>query len=211
MPVVMTTASGAARRVQSEAVRREQILTAMRQLIAEQGYERTTTAQIARRAGISEGTIYNYYPTKGMILKALAVQAQQTIMARAFDRAVPGLQGGALIRAMLEGAFAAAHEHEELMRAFALNVDFHHPDAPDRICTSAETDKDSLAGLEAFFAAQQQTGLIPRTVSVPVMTRLILSTVDRAINDVICNGHAADEATYIDLMVRMFSRALYVE
>ncbi|MCA1670474.1 MAG: TetR/AcrR family transcriptional regulator, partial [Thermomicrobia bacterium] len=83
---------------------------------------RTTTAQIARRAGISEGTIYNYFSSKGAIIKALAEQAQRMTMERAFSRAVPGLQGAALIRVMLEGAFEAAHEHEDLMRAFALNV-----------------------------------------------------------------------------------------
>jgi AcrR family transcriptional regulator len=209
--LVATTANGAARRVQSEAVRREQILTAMRQLIAEQGYERTTTAQIARRAGISEGTIYNYFSSKGAILRALAEQAQRMTMERAFARAVPGLQGGALIRAMLEGAFEAAHEHEDLMRAFALNVDFADPNRPGVICTSAEADAESLAGLEAFLSGQQQTGLIPRSVSVPVMARLIFGTVNQAMEDCICGPHAADEETYIDLMVRMFSRALYVE
>lgn len=209
--MVATTRNGVARRVQSEAVRREQILTAMRQLIAEQGYERTTTAQIARRAGVSEGTIYNYFSSKGAILHALAEQAQRRTMERAFSRAVPGLQGGALIRAMLEGAFEAAHENEDLMRSFALNVDFADPNQPGRICTSAEADAESLAGLEAFLGGQQQTGLIPRSVSVPVMTRLIFGTVNQAMEDCICGTHGADEATYIDLMVRMFSRALYVE
>jgi AcrR family transcriptional regulator len=209
--VVATTANGAARRVQSEAVRREQILTAMRHLIAEQGYERTTTAQIARRAGISEGTIYNYFPSKGAIVRALAEQAQRMTMERAFSRAVPGLQGGALIRAMLEGAFEAAHENEDLMRAFALNVDFQDPNQPGRICTSAEADAESIAGLEAFLNGQQQTGLIPRSVNIPVMTRLIFGTVNQAMEDCICGMHGEDETTYIDLMVRMFSRALYVE
>ena len=83
-------------------------------------------------------------------------------MERAFSRAVPGLQGGALIRSMLEGAFEAAHEHEDLMRAFALNVDFQDPNQPGRICTSAEADAESLAGLEAFLGGQQQTGLVPQ-------------------------------------------------
>jgi AcrR family transcriptional regulator len=209
--MVATTASGIARRVQSEAVRREQILTSMRQLIGEQGYDRTTTAQIARRAGISEGTIYNYFPSKGMILRALAEQAQRMTMERAFSRAVPGLQGGALIRAMLEGAFEAAHEHEDLMRAFALNVDFQDPNQPGRICTTAEADAESLADLTAFLQGQQETGLIPRSVNVPVAARLIFGTVNQAMNDCICGTHGEDETAYIDLMVRMFSRTLYVE
>ena len=209
--MVLTTVNGSARRVQSEAVRREQIMTATRQLIAEQGYERTTTAQIARRAGISEGTIYNYFSSKGAIVKALAEQAQRTTMERAFSRAVPGLQGGALIRAMLEGAFEAAHENAELMRSFALNVDFQDPAFPGRICTTAEADAESVADLQAFLQGQQETGLIPRTVDIPVMTRLVFGTVNQAMEDCIIGGHVEHEQTYIDLMVRMFSRTLYVE
>jgi AcrR family transcriptional regulator len=209
--MVVTTANGAARRVQTEAVRREQILTATRQLISEQGYERTTTAQIARRAGISEGTIYNYFSSKGAIVKALAEQAQRATMERAFARAVPGLQGAALIRVMLEGAFEAAHENAELMRAFALNVDFQDPNQPGRICTSAEADAESIAGLDAFLRGQQETGLIPRSVDIPVMTRLIFGTVNQAMEDCIVGDQAEHEQTYIDLMVRMFSRALYIE
>jgi AcrR family transcriptional regulator len=209
--MVTTAANGTARRVQSEAVRREQILTATRHLIAEQGYERTTTAQIARRAGISEGTIYNYFSSKGAIVKALAEQAQRPTIERAFARAVPGLQGAALIRVMLEGAFEAAHENADLMRAFALNVDFQDPTQPDRICTSAEADTESVAELEAFFRGQQETGLIARGVDISVMTRLIFGTVNQAMEDCIVDGHFEHEQTYIDLMVRMFSRALYIE
>lgn len=209
--MVVTTTKGTARRVQSEAVRREQILTAMRHLIAEQGYERTTTAQIARRAGISEGTIYNYFSSKGAIVKALAEQAQRMTMERAFARAVPGLQGAALIRAMLEGAFEVARENADLMRAFVLNVDFSDPNYPGRICTTAEADEESLAQLQEFLAGQQATGLIPRSVDVGVMTRLLWGTVNTAMDECIIGGHAEKEATYIDLMVRMFSRALYIE
>ncbi len=209
--MVVTTVHGTARRVQTEAVRREQILTATRHLIAEQGYERTTTAQIARRAGISEGTIYNYFSSKGAIVKALAEQAQRMTMERAFSRAVPGLQGAALIRVMLEGAFEAAHENEDLMRAFALNVDFADPNQPGVICTSAEMDAEAIAGVDVFLRGQQETGLIPRSVDIPVMTRLIFGTVNQAMEDCIVGGHVEHERTYIDLMVRMFSRALYIE
>jgi len=43
------------------------------------------------------------------------------------------------------------------------------------------------------------------------MARLILGTVDRAMEDVIVGGHTEQEGAYVDLMVRMFSRTLYVE
>jgi len=207
---VTVTAMGKPRRVQSEEVRRTQILASARTLIAEQGYERTTTAQIAKRAGISEGTIYNYFPSKVAIISALKEQAMRAVLDGGFARARPDMQGSMLIRAMLEGAFAAAHENADLMRAFTLTVELRehmHGDA----CEPEETYENSVEELRQFFSRQQETGMIPRSVDLAVMSRLILGTVDRAMDEVIVGGHTEQEATYIDLMVRMFSRALYVE
>lgn len=206
---VAASVKGRARRVQTEAVRREQILSAARSLIAEQGYEKTTTAQIARRAGISEGTIYNYFPSKVAIVTALKDQAMHAIMAGAFGRAVPGTQGGMLVRGMLEGVFAAAHENAELMKAFSLNVELH--DLAHHSDWQAGGYEACVEELRQFFAVQQDTGFIPRSVDLAVMSRLILGTVDYALQECVVNGHDAQEQTYIDLMVRMFSRALYIE
>ncbi len=88
---------------------------------------------------------------------------------------------------------------------------FRIPNFPGRICTTAEADVESLAGLQSFLQGQQETGLIPRSVDIPVMTRLIWGTVNQAMDDCIVGGHVEHEAAYIDLMVRMFSRALYIE
>ncbi len=51
--------------------RRKQILDAAIELIAEQGFARTTIKQIARRAGVADGTIYNYFKNKEDILLAV--------------------------------------------------------------------------------------------------------------------------------------------
>ena len=208
--MVTVTATGKPRRVQSEEVRRGQILAAARTLISEQGYERTTTAQIAKRAGISEGTIYNYFPSKIAIVSTLKEQAMHAIMEGGFARARPEMQGSMLIRAMLEGAFAAAHDNADLMRAFTLNVELREYTHADK-CQPDEDYESHVEALRQFFARQQETGMIPRGVDLAVMSRLMLGTVDRAMDEVIVGGRTDQEATYIDLMVRMFSRALYVE
>ena len=45
--------------------RRNQILDAAARVFADKGYHRATTKRIARQAGVSEGTIYNYFDSKG--------------------------------------------------------------------------------------------------------------------------------------------------
>ena len=48
--------------------RRNQILDAAAQVFAEKGFHRATTREIASTAGISEGTIYNYFDSKEDLL-----------------------------------------------------------------------------------------------------------------------------------------------
>lgn len=50
---------------------RNKVLIASLKLFAEQGFYQTTTAQIAKKAGVSEGTIYNYFKTKDDLLTQL--------------------------------------------------------------------------------------------------------------------------------------------
>lgn len=52
-----------------QAYRRDQILNAAREVISESGYDQSSVDQIARRAGLSRSTVYEYFPSKGEILK----------------------------------------------------------------------------------------------------------------------------------------------
>lgn len=65
-------------------ITRERILNAAWALFAENGYEETTTRQIARHANVADGTVFSHFPTKlemlreGM-LSQLAQLSKQTL------------------------------------------------------------------------------------------------------------------------------------
>lgn len=50
---------------------RAAILQAAFELFSTQGYRETSTAEICRRAGVSSGTLFHYFPTKERLLLAL--------------------------------------------------------------------------------------------------------------------------------------------
>ncbi len=54
--------------------RRRQILDAAARVFAERGYHRTTVRDVAREAGIADGTIYLYFTSKQELLLALIAQ-----------------------------------------------------------------------------------------------------------------------------------------
>nr|WP_087018498.1 TetR/AcrR family transcriptional regulator [Thaumasiovibrio subtropicus] len=49
---------------------RQKILESAWYLFAEQGYEKTTTRQIAKEAKVADGTVFSHFPTKLEILRA---------------------------------------------------------------------------------------------------------------------------------------------
>lgn len=53
---------------------RTQIIGAAIEVISEKGFQKTTVRQIARAAGIADGTIYNYFKNKDDILMAIISQ-----------------------------------------------------------------------------------------------------------------------------------------
>jgi AcrR family transcriptional regulator len=58
--------------------RREQIVEAATRVFAEKGFRRATTREVARAAGVSEGTIYNYFEDKDAILLAILDRLNET-------------------------------------------------------------------------------------------------------------------------------------
>jgi TetR/AcrR family fatty acid metabolism transcriptional regulator len=60
------------------AARRKQILDAAIQVFAEKGFHRTTIKDIARVAGIADGTIYTYFASKDKILIAVLDRLNET-------------------------------------------------------------------------------------------------------------------------------------
>lgn len=58
-------------RQQQAAQRREQIRETALRLFAEQGFAATSTRQIAREVGVTEGLIFHYFPSKEALFSAI--------------------------------------------------------------------------------------------------------------------------------------------
>ncbi|MEC4683906.1 MAG: TetR/AcrR family transcriptional regulator [Nitrospirota bacterium] len=59
------------------AQRKREILDAAMSCFADEGYFQTTNRKIARKAGITEGLIYHYFPSKKALLQAIIVEKFQ--------------------------------------------------------------------------------------------------------------------------------------
>lgn len=97
------------------AIRREQVLAAAFALFCEHGYAATSTRRIAAAAGVTEGLVFHYFPTKEALLLEVAAQRHTfagrvlTLMQRAGELSVrellQAIAAGLAEVAPAEGAF----------------------------------------------------------------------------------------------------------
>jgi AcrR family transcriptional regulator len=90
-PVAVGDCPPTARQTQKEATR-GRVLAAAKELFDNQGYEGTTIREIARRAGVSVGSVFTTFDSKGEILSQVMQDRLDGLYAE-FDRVMPHLRG----------------------------------------------------------------------------------------------------------------------
>src|SRR5918993_4686584 len=102
------------------AARREQILETALGLFAAQGFDATSTRQIAKEVGVAEGLIFHYFPTKASLLTAILEDRLEG--RRAFRRDLrPLLEDAAgkpaseVLRSLASGWLATLRRGEEMI------------------------------------------------------------------------------------------------
>jgi len=94
------------------------VLSAAEQVFAEQGLHGASMNQIAERAGVAVGTLYNHFKDKEALLRALLDHRRQELLGR-LDRGLAE-HTDAPFRVELEGFLRAMFEHFEEHRNFIL-------------------------------------------------------------------------------------------
>ena len=89
----------------SRALRKQKILEATLEVVAELGLSETRITDIAERAGMSSGHVLYYYPSKEAIFLAALEARQKEALARLPEQLPPGLTAlGTLRKVLADGA-----------------------------------------------------------------------------------------------------------
>lgn len=97
------------------------ILEATAQVLVRDGYAKTTTNRIAKRAGVSVGTLYQYFPNKDALVVALCEQHSDEMMAllgasiSELAGAEPETATRVIVRAMIEAHAVNPELHEAII------------------------------------------------------------------------------------------------
>jgi AcrR family transcriptional regulator len=134
----------------------ERLQAAALELFDEQGFERTTVAEIAQRAGLTQRTFFNHFADKREVLFGLSSEVQQEIVREiaAGDDSLPPLD--AVVRAFR----AAADTLFEDRRAAVTRR--HAVLAANRELQERELSKNAVLA-DAIAAVLQERGCDPET------------------------------------------------
>lgn len=158
-----------------EQARREQIVTAAAETVAEVGYARASLARIAATAGISKGVITYHFKTKDEILRLVSTRffnhawAYMEPRIEAQDTAVGQIQ--AWIRAELE--YFRSHRTEFLAMS---DIVANHRDADGDHAFADEFDEE-IAGLTDILKRGQHDGQL-RSFEAQSVANIILRCLD---------------------------------
>src|SRR5438128_10647211 len=94
--------------------KRARILDAAVKVFAERGFFNATVAEIARAAGVADGTIYLYFKSKDDVLLSLFEEKMAELSASAQDALAQGRSAAARLKRFIEHHLSAVEKNPEL-------------------------------------------------------------------------------------------------
>ena len=191
--------------VNEKSTKYNRILEAAVKIFAEQGFFQSTVSQIAKEAGVADGTIYLYFKNKEDILVQFYSYKARQVFAR--------------FREEVDGADTAV---EKLRKLIYRHLEEFQNDKNMAMVYRAETHKNSRLVEEQIKEMSkmyhdivseiveqgQEEGVMRRDLYLGLVKRFILGAVDEVINTWIHAGSNYDLVTMADPLVDLFMRGI---
>jgi AcrR family transcriptional regulator len=171
-----------------EAARRQQIIEATIHTIAKAGYLQASLAEIAKAIGVSKGVISYHFVSKDDLIAQVVATLQAKSSAYLQSQVDGQISAAGKLCAFIEASFTFAQaQREHMVALIELLVSFGSPEERQRFYAGGYGLARSY--LETILELGQQTGEF-RSLSTTTLAALILSSVDGAIMQWVCDEHA---------------------
>lgn len=168
---------------------RQRLIRAALELFTTRGYHDTTTAQIAKKASIAEGTIYRHFASKQHLVNELYRAAQRwaanVIQERSRD---PGAgTARAQLTAVAHGLVEGAAQETAIVK-----LGFLESLAPVLDDESRKTEREFRFGLERLIAEGKAQGSV-RAGAVEIWAGVWLATISHALEKVVAGDWKTED------------------
>ncbi len=177
------------------------ILDAAVKVFAEQGFFQSTIAQIAKAAGVADGTIYLYFKNKDDILVQFYEYKTNQIFNR-FREAVGKVNSAEeKLRHLIRVHLAEFQKDRNMAIVYQAEIHQNRWLGDEHLKTMAKTYRDIIAEVVEM---GQEEGTIRRNLFIGLVKRLINGAVDEVINAWIHSDGQYDLVTMADPLVDLF-------
>ena len=177
----------------------ERILEAAAHIFDEAGYSETSTSDIASEAGVSIGSLYQYFPNKDSMLLALTqahIETTTLDLSQMISEFDPGADLQDVLRALIN-FLVEQHELDQLHLLIA-----HTAPRTHEIGSALDQARSQLVQLAASYLKSTNSG----SNSSLLTARMLVATIDAGVHDVILResrGKARDRATELTVATAM--------
>jgi len=148
---------------------RTTILQTAQRLFAKNGYDGTTIRELAKQAGVAEGTLFHYFSNKKKILIELATEGWVEILTDLLTELSEMSSYKAVAQVMRHRMLNISH-NADMMKVCFLEAQFH-PELRDQI--QSEVIGKMTDVTEAFFATAMERGVY-RQMNPKLVARVFL-------------------------------------
>lgn len=143
------------RTTHSEDATRTRIVRAAQKLFARQGYDGTTTRDLAAAAGVAEGTLFRHFANKKAILVEVATEGWVEILTDLLTE-LSEMGSYEAVAQVMRRRMLNFHANADMMRVCFMEAQFH-PELRDRVQSEVIAKMTDVA--EAFFQTAMDKGI----------------------------------------------------
>jgi AcrR family transcriptional regulator len=161
--------------------RRNQILDAAAQLFARKGYKGATIREIAREAGVAEGTIYNYFDSKHDLLISLP-QRISWPMVSSFVRSARSQGPDAVaddeeqMVQLLQASMSSIQQHTDAVKVLLAYIPFMEEEIQSQFLEQTTLFFTRIFDLEGFLQSRIEAGTF-RSLDTAIVARAFVGMV----------------------------------
>lgn len=181
------------------------ILEAAIQVFADQGFFQSTISQIARKAGVADGTIYLYFKNKDDILFNFFNCKTRQVFSGFREKIKEGDSAEMKLRNLIRQHLTEFQRDPSMAVVYQTETHSTSRVAEDQIKEMAKMYHEILSEI---IEQGQEEGCIRRDLYVGLVKRFILGAVDEVINTWLHSGKDYDLMSMADPLVDLFMRGI---
>jgi TetR/AcrR family fatty acid metabolism transcriptional regulator len=186
----------------------DRILEAAVKVFARKGYTAATVAEVAREAGVADGTIYLYFKNKDDILVHFFRFKAQQVFDRFRAAVAAGADANAKLRNLVRAHLSEFQKDPDMALLYMVETHQARRAAEEQIRTMSKTYQDILSEI---LEQGQQEKLIRRDLYVGLVRRFIVGAVEETIGAWLHSGCDYDLVSMADPLVELFVRGIGVQ